>query len=81
MSTITTLLRKIQHTSIHCDDLCLIGYIKRGTELILINSSFVLTENNADSVSLFNFCPGCGQELNIETQQKFTEIVKFKENK
>jgi hypothetical protein len=81
MTPQSSLLNKIQHMSMSCDHLCKVGYITRGDNLSLIDRNFVFTGLNADSVHLFNFCPGCGQELNIETHQQFTEIVKFKENK
>lgn len=81
MKPTPSLLNRIHHMSMNCDHLCIIGYITMGNKSTLINSDFVFNGDNADFVSLFNFCPGCGQELNIETEQKFVEKITFKENK
>ncbi len=81
MKPTPSLLNKIQHMSMCCEHLCKIGFIINDGHIIFISSNFVFNGDNADSVTLFNFCPGCGQELNIETEQKFVEKITFNENK
>jgi len=44
-------------------------------------SDYTFDGINAQKITLFNYCPLCGQELNIKTVVKQTPYITFEENK
>ena len=78
MKNLLSLVGYVDH---HCEHECIIGALNEGNNNRLISKSFVFNGSNAEGISLFNFCPACGQELNIKATREFTEVVTFKENK
>ena len=82
-----TLLQKIYHSDKQCEHYCVIGmkHYKKGTEqhytVPIYAHNVVNDQDDTHRIELFNFCPRCGQELNIETEIVKSETLKFKENK
>lgn len=82
-----TLFQKIYHSDNQCEHCCVIGmkhYKKRVDQhytIPIYAHNVVNDQDDANMVEIFNFCPRCGQELNIETEIVKSETLKFKENK
>ncbi len=63
-------MRPVERVSKQCEHTCVVGQVTRkesGCHLIdyLIKDYSVVTLYEGDSITLFNFCPCCGQELNL----------------
>lgn len=81
------LLSKIDIPEKHCEHYCIIGLkhyrepIGRDYTILLYSCNTIHDQDDVNRIEIFNFCPRCGQELNIETEIEKHEILKFKENK
>ncbi len=62
---------KILKMDEQCEDRCIIGMLDDGMGIVYDGDVF-----DCGQVALFNFCPACGQELEI-TQTKTESGVRF----
>lgn len=81
------ILSRVYKSDKQCEHFCVIGlkhYKKRVDQhytIPIYAHNVVNDHDDVHRVELFNFCPRCGQELNIETEVVKRETLKFKENK
>lgn len=73
----TQTMVQIENRENSCEHLCNIGFNK--TTGLLITTECVLSAFDHDRIVLFNFCPFCGQELNVKVLE--TDIIRFRTKK
>jgi hypothetical protein len=81
------IFERVYHSDNKCEHYCIIGmkHYKKGTEqhyvVPIFSNNTINDQDDTHRIEIFNFCPCCGQELNIEPEIEKHEILKFKENK
>lgn len=82
-----SLKNKVILSDRHCEHLCVIGmkHYKPEDEqhytVPIYANNKVHESDKTHQIEIFNFCPRCGQELNIETKLEITTTLNFKEHK
>lgn len=67
-------MQKINKLDSQCEHECVIGTCHIDGERTILYNNQCISKTDDFNIFLFNFCPACGQELNLEKIEKQTLV-------